>query len=311
MAAVLQRFDRVFLVLGARKVRYPFPRRPGHRCEVTSKRTWPTTIASTCPELARLEATSAHLDLAGLPELTLRRCETGRRLPSGGLPFYETEILGQLLLFIGHVAQLDPDLETRERAREVMTDALAARRAILESTGSQDWQPAVARFARKHLGITSADAEWLEAVSTALVGNWIDALEADHGGTLHHLRREARTVHRQLMPLWQRKTGPGRVWMLDYRLPSGQTLHDLLAASYPTEEAALPWEPDRRDIAAVLGRLKEEEQRVARAYALHGGSWAEAAAHAGLPAQAGQRVMRKLRRLGLQFQRQHAAAVPS
>ncbi|MFF7081774.1 hypothetical protein [Streptomyces lavendulae] len=126
---------------------------------------------------------------------------------------------------------------------------------------------------------------------------------------MHHLRHEARTVHRQLMPLWQRKAGPGRVWMLDYRFPSGETLHELVGGSYRIDDEALAWHPDRHDACAVFGRLKEDEQIVARAFALGGGSWAEAAAAAGLPAQAGERVMRKLRRLGLQHQQRWASLV--
>ncbi|WP_329403084.1 hypothetical protein OG523_02255 [Streptomyces virginiae] len=152
------------------------------------------------------------------------------------------------------------------------------------------------------------DSEWLEAVSTALLGDWADMLGAPppgDSGTLHHLRREARAVHRQLMPLWQRKSGRGRVWMLDYRLPSGEALHELVAGSYDDEE--LTWYPDRGDASAVFARLSEDEQHVARAFACAGGSWAEAAATTGLPTQVGERVMRKLRRLGLQHHKRQAA----
>lgn len=104
------------------------------------------------------------------------------------------------------------------------------------------------------------------------------------------------------MPLWQRKSGPGRVRMLDYRLPSGETLHELVAGSYRIEDEALAWSPDPGDACAVLGRLREDVRRVAQAFALGGGSWAEAAATAGLPPQVGERVMRKLRRLDLKYQ---------
>jgi hypothetical protein len=86
------------------------------------------------------------------------------------------------------------------------------------------------------------------------------------------------------------------------RLP----LYDLVADSYRMEDEALPWTPDRRDAAAVFGRLKEDEQRIAQSYAINGGSWAEAAISVGLPEKAGQRVMRKLRRLGQQLQQQIA-----
>lgn len=193
-----------------------------------------------------------------------------------------------------------------------MAAALHARRAILECADDDDWRPTVAAFSRTYLGITRTDGQWLEAVSTALLGDWIDVLATyspDGDGTLHHLRREAQTVHRQLMPLWQRKSGPGRVWMLDYRLPSGETLHEVVCGSYRFENDVLSWSPDRHDAGAVFARLKEDEQHVARAFALGGGSWAEAAVATGLPAQLGERVMRKLRRLGLQHRQRQAALV--
>ncbi|MGW7343041.1 hypothetical protein [Streptomyces sp. NPDC054854] len=208
-----------------------------------------------------------------------------------------------LMLYLVRAGASDPAV--RAEAESAVAAALCARRAILESEGVDDWKPAVASFARTYLGVSRTDGEWLEAVSTALLGNWVDALEAppNSGGTLHHLRREARTVHRQLMPLWQRKSGPGRVWMLDYRLPSGETLHELVAGSSRIEDEFLDWSPDRGDTCVVLGRLKEDERRVAQAFALGGGSWAEAAESAGLTPQIGERVMRKLRRLGVEYRR--------
>jgi hypothetical protein len=303
--AFWRKFDRTFLVLGANKEREEV----GPRIWRTpwAQRSWPTTVATDLPETMRVAADSTELNRADMVELVNRH--RGSCEPTGQIPFYEIELLDRVFLALGRLAIFDPDPKVRATAQEAVAEALQARWAILESAGLNDWKPVVSRFARKHLGVGRTDAEWLEAVSTALLGNWVDALGSlapEGDKTLHHLRREAQSVHRHLMPLWQRKSGPGRMWMLDYRLPSGETLYDLVADSYRMEDEALPWTPDRRDAAAVFGRLKEDEQRIAQSYAINGGSWAEAAISVGLPEKAGQRVMRKLRRLGQQLQQQIA-----
>ncbi|ONK09301.1 hypothetical protein [Streptomyces sp. MP131-18] len=51
-------------------------------------------------------------------------------------------------------------------------------------------------------------------------------------------------------------------------------------------------------ITAVLRGLTENEQTVALAWATTGDSWENAAIDAGLPATHGERVRRKLKRLG-------------
>ncbi|WP_405204079.1 hypothetical protein OG795_00075 [[Kitasatospora] papulosa] len=301
-------FGRLFLVLGAKTFdrQPPLHHRPlrGSRpvhWGLQRKRLWPTTLAHPAPEPHRIEATAADLGRTDQLELVLRKAT----LRPGLLACYEAELFGRIFVFLGHVAVLDPDPQVRAQARQVVTEALSARQAILRSVGPEDWKPEVARFARRHLGVRKLDAEWLDAVSMALLGEWADALSdpvPNDVGALGRLRQEARSVHRQLMPLWERKSGPGRVWMLDYLLPSGGDLHEIVAASYEIEDEALPWEPEREDARAVFHRLKSEEQRIARTCALDGGSWAEAADEAHLPSTAGTRVMRKLRRLGLQCQ---------
>ncbi|MEV3896497.1 hypothetical protein [Streptomyces anulatus] len=307
-------FGRLFLVLGANT----FHRRPSVRRRpirgyrplrdyrpihwgLQRKRLWPTTLAHPAPELHRIEATAADLACTDQVELVLRKAT----LRPGMLAFYEAELFGKIFMFLGHVASLDPDPRIRAKARQVVAEALSARQAILRSVGPEDWKPEVARFARRHLGVRKLDAEWLDAVSMALLGEWADTLSnpaPNDVSALDRLRQEARTVHQQLMPLWERKSGPGRVWMLDYLLPSGEDLHEIIATSYEIEDEALPWEPERKDARAVFHRLKCDEQLVARTYALDGGSWAEAADYAHLSKATGTRVMRKLRRLGLQHQ---------
>ncbi|MFD3719887.1 hypothetical protein [Streptomyces sp. NPDC058674] len=266
---------------------YPYPL-------LTWGRAWLSYIATSVAEVGPIQRQARQLSDDNL----LQACP-----PQPVMRLLATLVGRMLMLYLVRAGASDPAV--RAEAESAVAAALCARRAILESEGVDDWKPAVASFARTYLGVSRTDGEWLEAVSTALLGNWVDALEAppNSGGTLHHLRREARTVHRQLMPLWQRKSGPGRVWMLDYRLPSGETLHELVAGSYRIEDEFLDWSPDRGDTCAVLGRLKEDERRVAQAFALGGGSWAEAAESAGLPPQIGERVMRKLRRLGVEYRR--------
>lgn len=72
---------------------------------------------------------------------------------------------------------------------------------------------------------------WCEAVSTALLGTWSDPLWSDgHLPTtaIGALKAEARTVHRQLVPVWERRTRHGRVLSLDADLGGGLSLHDLV-----------------------------------------------------------------------------------
>ncbi|MGA5498744.1 hypothetical protein ACPCSP_30795 [Streptomyces cinereoruber] len=264
---------------------YPMP---------TQGRAWLSYIATSVAEVDPVQRQARHLSAVNLFQ----------SLPPQPVVRLLAVTIGRILmLFLVRAGNSDPTV--RAEAESAVAAALSARRAILESGRADDWKPTVSLFARTYLGISRTDEEWLEAVSTALLGNWVDVLEAppNNGGTLHHLRREAQTVHRQLMPLWQRKSGPGRVWMLDYRLPSGETLHEFVAGSYRVEDEVLDWSPDRGDTCAVLGRLKEDERRVAQAFALGSGSWAEAAESAGLPPQIGERVMRKLRRLGVEYRR--------
>ncbi|MBK3531066.1 hypothetical protein JHN61_04520 [Streptomyces sp. MBT67] len=267
------------------------------KCCGPTGRQWLTPVASPIAELRRIDATGSEL-----ADLIARE---GPLAPEVAL---YVEVVGDALFILGLRSRQGSSPGARE-AEKAVAAALEARRAILDCVDDDGWRPTVAAFSRTHLGIGRTDRKWLEAVSTALLGDWVDVLDAHPpggDGTLHHLRREARAVHRQLVPLWQRKTGPGRVWMLDYRLPSGESLHELVGGSYRFEDDVLAWYPDRRDAGAVFARLKEDEQHVARAFALGGGSWAKAAAAAGLPAQVGERVMRKLRRLGLQHRQRQA-----
>ena len=61
-------------------------------------------------------------------------------------------------------------------------------------------------------------------------------------------------------------------------------------------------------IAPVLRGLQESEAALALMWAYGKGSWAESAAAAGLEPAAGERVRRKLKRLGDRYTQRHSAA---
>ncbi|KUN58856.1 hypothetical protein AQJ46_42030 [Streptomyces canus] len=200
------------------------------------------------------------------------------------------------------------------RARLGVFAALNARQAILESRTVDGWKPAVAEFVSMWLGVPNPDTEWLEAVSTALLGSWVDLLDqhlVDDAGALglEQLKRESSVVHRQLQPLWRRKAAGGRLLSLDHPVPGGGTLIDVLADRAAHDGPSVLWEPDTAPAACVFSQLSPDEQQVVRAWAQSGrASWAEAADLAGVTAADADSVRRKLRRLGRRFEERTAAA---
>ncbi|MGW2331698.1 hypothetical protein ACWC5C_38940 [Streptomyces sp. NPDC001700] len=206
------------------------------------------------------------------------------------------------------------DRWAREYGQTGVFAALNARQAILKSRVDGDWKSAVDEFARTWLGVSKVTEDWLEAVSMALIGDWVNALD-DHTFSgavdicLQRLKRESDTVHQQLQPLWERKTRAGRVYMLDHQLAGGRSLHDMLGDPSRPEDTALPWEPDEKQAATVFRWLKPDEQAVARAWALSGAaSWEEAAQSTGLSDAFGHRVRRKLKRLGERYEQRRSNA---
>ncbi|MFE4599434.1 hypothetical protein ACFRKE_01090 [Kitasatospora indigofera] len=183
--------------------------------------------------------------------------------------------------------------------------ALAAREAAVTETDTTR----LALFGQHILGLNRS-ARWTEALSTALLGNWIAPL---HDGTglcmlaLGQLRREARTIHRQLLPLWQRRTsGNRRVLLLEKPSAGGGTLRDLLADRHLPEDPLLDQVPGDRRLAAVLQRLAPAERDVVLALGHPGvATWAQAAELAGAdrPTAVGERVRRKVRATVTELQR--------
>ncbi|WP_228989371.1 hypothetical protein [Streptomyces sp. DH8] len=129
---------------------------------------------------------------------------------------------------------------------------------------------------------------------------------------MERLKAEARSVHRQLAPLWTRKVHGQRLRSLDFDLGSDWTLHDLVASGPDPYEAFFGALPDDPRLASVLSRLNRAERAVALSWShLTVTSWAEAAADAIAaapeqfvqfaritPVSLGERVRRKLKRLG-------------
>ncbi|MEU2554690.1 hypothetical protein ABZ589_23945 [Streptomyces sp. NPDC013313] len=143
---------------------------------------------------------------------------------------------------------------------------------------------------------------WREAVTTALIGEWCEPLVHDGhlpSTALGALKAEARRVHRQLVPIWRRRTRHGRMLSLDADLGDGLSLYDLVADGVDllTRTPIGTYEDDR--LNAVLRGLDLVERQVVFAYAEgEGTTWTEAAAAVGAvdPEAFGERVRRKAKR---------------
>lgn len=150
---------------------------------------------------------------------------------------------------------------------------------------------------------------------TALLSGWeLRVMNAPVDiSLLAELRTEAKAVHRQLTPLWERKVCGSRLRLLDAPMSydTSMTLYDMLTGSPGARDLLNGAVSDDPRIVSVLSRLDPVEHAVALAWAEQPtGSWAEAAVDvismdpvrfAGLdPAALGERVRRKLKRLGTQ-----------
>jgi hypothetical protein len=159
-----------------------------------------------------------------------------------------------------------------------------------------------------HVLVLARGERWREAVSTALIGNWCEPLVRSGylpSTALGALKAEARTVHRQLVLVWRRRTRAGRVLSLDADL-GGLSLYDLVSADVDllAHTAGGVYDDERLD--RVLGRLHPAERAVVVAYAEgEGTTWTEAAVVAGAadPAAFGDSVRRKVKRLAAEQRR--------
>jgi hypothetical protein len=193
--------------------------------------------------------------------------------------------------------------------------ALQARDAALDGLEAE-----VDRFASEVLGLWRG-GRWREPVTTALLGSWADPL-GDGGLTsafLTSFKAEVKEVHRALTPLWRRKVSGERLWSLDFSLRDDLTLYDLTEGAPDPYEALTGALPDNPRILAIFNDLTPLEQAVALEWAnAQAGSWAGAAANVIMldptlppapdPVALGERVRRKLKRLGTQSAARAAAA---
>ncbi|MEV5842202.1 hypothetical protein AB0M32_09510 [Streptomyces sp. NPDC051985] len=167
--------------------------------------------------------------------------------------------------------------------------------------GPAQFQEEVDRFNSRVLVLPRSE-RWREAVSTALLGPWCDPLwQTGHlpDTALGALKAEARALHRQLVPVWRRRTRHGRVLSLDADL-GGLSLYDLVAPDLDLLAHTTDGVYEDERLNRVLRRLTEAEQRVVVAYADgEGTTWTEAATVAGAarPEAFGERVRRKTKRL--------------
>nr|WP_165987392.1 hypothetical protein [Streptomyces sp. YIM 98790] len=182
--------------------------------------------------------------------------------------------------------------------------AIAARTEAIRTGGSPD----LAMFGRIALGLNRSD-RWTEALSSALLGDWIVPLYDGTGlgwPALGHLRSEARTLHAQLVPLWKRRPGKNRVLPLETPVCNGATLRDLLADRSLPDDPVLDQVPGDRRLAAILAALNPADRAVFIARGHSGvATWADAAALTGSehPEKDGQRVRRAVRRAVDEFRR--------
>ncbi|WP_157531434.1 MULTISPECIES: hypothetical protein [unclassified Kitasatospora] len=185
-----------------------------------------------------------------------------------------------------------------------LVQALNARQAVL--TGDR---AALETFTRVGLGRWSG---WSEPVSTALIGPWADPFLAEgqlSPDSLQLLKREASSIHRQLAPVWRRKIDRSRLLLLDTPLGDGLTLYDLISNQSRPEDSLLAEELDDSRVPHVLRRLTPEEAVVAARWAADpDATWPGASLAAGHTEAFGERVRRKLRRLGNQHTERTAAA---
>ncbi|MEU6527260.1 hypothetical protein ABZ892_31640 [Streptomyces sp. NPDC046924] len=191
--------------------------------------------------------------------------------------------------------------------REAVMAALVARNACIEGDTA-----AVDEFSRTWLNLGRPKA-WRAAVEMALLGNWVEALGHHLNGDaeiMELLHRHTEWEHRYLQPLWERKSGGRTVRLLGDPVASGVSLNDVVSDDRRPEDGLLHSEVDDCRVLAVLADLAPAERAVAMIYGTQRVTWAQAAALGGAddPDAFGNRVRRKLRRLGLHHR---AAAGPS
>jgi hypothetical protein len=193
----------------------------------------------------------------------------------------------------------------RGLARAAFRAALRARAAVLHGDDGP-----VAWFIEAWLGLR-VTPERIEAVSAALLEEgWDAGIPDDPAYLLTDLRRRTARQARVLRPIWETQLNHRAIGMLDQPVITGNgtllTVIDLVPGGQTTEDLVLAGEWDKQRLRRALDRLKPDELQVTNVYAQRSElTWAEAARIAGAPdpAAAGERVRRKLKRLGAEDKR--------
>ncbi|MFF7603130.1 hypothetical protein [Streptomyces mirabilis] len=181
--------------------------------------------------------------------------------------------------------------------REALIAALVARNAAIEGDAE-----GVNAFSRTWLGLTRPE-RWREAVEMALLGDWVEQLGS--GSTRDPsitslLHRHRKAEHQRLQPLWERRVRGKRTALLSRPVGDSLTLADALPGARSPEALLNDTFIDDR-ISTVLSHLSAEETEIALSWARAEDSWAESADGVGQEAAYGERVRRKLKRLGSEY----------
>lgn len=180
-------------------------------------------------------------------------------------------------------------------ARNVLAAALDARNAATEGDSET-----VDAFSMNVLGLRSP-GRWREAVEMALLGDWVELLgtfTATDDRIMNLIQQHADAQHCHLQPLWERRARGKRTVLLGQRVDETRTLGDLLVEHRTPEQELLSRELSDDRIVSVLKAMRSEEQAIALAWAAHCDTWAETAKELSHEQRFGERVRRKLKRLG-------------
>ncbi|MEU6927347.1 hypothetical protein [Streptomyces sp. NPDC046631] len=200
------------------------------------------------------------------------------------------ELIASMLLELNRVLCL-PSLA---RPYEAQDAALIARNAVLE--GDSD---TVDAFSRNVLGLKHP-TRWREAVEMALLGDWVALLgtgTATKPYIRNLLRRHAAVQHHYLQPVWEGRIKGERTVLLAQPVDEARTIADLLVEYRTPEQDLLSKERDI-GVSKVLKHLSAEELALALAWSEHGGPWPEVAKELSQERKFGEKVRRKLNRLG-------------
>jgi len=192
-------------------------------------------------------------------------------------------------------------------ARAAYLAALHARDGVLNGDDGP-----VAWFIEEWLSMR-VTPERIEAVSAALLEDgWDVGVPENHDELLAELRK--RSVHqaRVLRPIWENQLNYRSIGSLDRTITTSNgtifSIADLVPDPQTTEALALANQCEEQRLRMVLRQLRPDELLVTNVYAENSDfTWAEAARVAGVPdpVAMGERVRRKLKRLGVEQNRRH------